>query len=219
MPSLSDNRIAEPPAWWGTPAGQTLLAGEQEVIVSSLQGRPASPWLWLAPDSVAIGDDPPPRGLRLHRRDDAFAGPLQCRLPLPLPTEAFGSVIVQHVLDDGAFNELLMECARVLEPGGRLWLFALNPWSPYRAHWRKSAQRARDPRDWQARLRAAGLHLTGGEVRYLGPVWRAEPTPSQPPAVLAGLRAICLLEAESRVAGLIPPAPVQRRWNTGTAPA
>ena len=219
MPSLPDNRAAEPLAWWGTPAGQALLAGEQEVIVPSLQARPASPWLWLAPDSVAIGDDPPPRGLRLHRRDGLLAGPLRCRLPLPLPTEAFGSVVVQHVLDDGALDGLLAECARVLEPGGRLWLFALNPWSPYRAHWRKSGQHARDPRDWQARLRGAGLYLAGGEVRYLGPVWRTEPSRAQPPAVLAGLRAICLLEAESRVAGLVPPAPAQRRWNTGAAAA
>ena len=219
MPRLSDNRVADPLAWWGGPAGLGLLAGEQAVILSSLQARPASPWLWLAPGALAIGDDPPPRGLRLLRQESALVGPLRCRLPLPLPTEAFGSVVVQHVLDDGALDGLLDECARVLEPGGRLWLFVLNPWSPYRAHWRKSAQRARDPRDWQARLRGAGLQLVGGEVRYLGPVWRTEPSPEQPPAILAGLRAVCLLEAELRVAGLVPPTPAQRRWNAGAAPA
>ncbi|MET0582927.1 MAG: methyltransferase domain-containing protein [Pseudoxanthomonas sp.] len=158
----------------------------------------------------------PHRGLFLHSWGDRYAGSMQCGLPLPLPNESIGNIILQHTLDDDR-EGLLEECARVLEPGGRLWLFALNPWSPYRARWRSSGLRARDAQGWRHRLRLLGLQPCGAEVSYLGPLWRA--TAGSPSQAAGRLRAVCLLEVEKRTASLIPPAPVARQWQAGTAPA
>ncbi len=220
MPFLQISRQPEALAWFGAARGQPLLAAEQEVIRAALASRPTQqPWLWLAPlpfrDESA---EDAPRGLRLHRQGDRFAGSLRCALPLPLPTEAIGSIVLQHVLEEEGMDDLLEECARVLEPGGRLWLFTLNPWSPYRARWRRSGLATRDAQAWRHNLRETGLHPCGGEVSYLGPVWRMSMAASQA-RVPGRLRAVCLLEAEKRVAALIPPAPVQRQWHAGAAPA
>jgi SAM-dependent methyltransferase len=124
--------------------------------------------------------------------------------------------VLQHALETGRDN-LLEECARVLEPGGRLWLFALNPWSPYRARWHGLDLVIHDSVGWRERLRATGLQLVGREICYLGPVWRAKSGASG--RAPDRLRAVCLLEAEKRVAALIPPSPVKRPWRTDAAPA
>ncbi|MET1161214.1 MAG: hypothetical protein ABWY48_01655, partial [Pseudoxanthomonas sp.] len=133
MPVLQISRQPDALAWFDTVKGQSLLAAEQTAIRAALSSRPAQqPWLWLAPLGATIAPDPaelPPRSLFLHSWGDRYAGSMQCGLPLPLPNESIGNIILQHLLDDGR-DGLLDECVRVLEPGGRLWLFALNPWSP-----------------------------------------------------------------------------------------
>ncbi len=218
MPVLQINRQPEALAWFGAARGKPLLAAEQSIIQAALASRPTQqPWLWIAPLAPEPDTDTEaPRCLRLYRQGDRFAGGARCGLPLPLPTEAIGNIILQHTLDDG-MDELLEECARVLEPGGRLWLFTLNAWSPYRARWRHSGLVTRDAPNWRQRLRELGLQPCGGEVSYLGPVWRLA-TGAQA-RVPGRLRAVCLLEAEKRVASLIPPAPVKRQWQTGAASA
>jgi SAM-dependent methyltransferase len=219
MPALHISRQPEVLAWFGTARGQPLLAAENGLIRAALASRPTQqPWLWLAPLALPADAAHAPRGLRLHRQGDVFAGSLRCGLPLPLPTEAIGSIVLQHVLEEDGMDDLLEECARILEPGGRLWLFALNPWSPYRARWRRSGLATRDAQAWRHSLRETGLQPCGGEVSYLGPVWRMSAAASQA-RVPGRLRAVCLLEAEKRVAALIPPAPVQRQWHAGAAPA
>ncbi|HEY5971371.1 MAG TPA: hypothetical protein VIT22_05255 [Pseudoxanthomonas sp.] len=218
MPVLQTSRQLEALAWFDGPRGKPLLAAEVSMIHAALASRPAQqPWLWLAPlASEADLAEGAPRCLRLYRQGDLFSGDTRCGLPLPLPTEAIGNIILQHALDDG-MDELLEECARVLEPGGRLWLFTLNAWSPYRARWRYSGLMTRDAPNWRQRLRDLGLQPCGGEVTYLGPVWRMN---SGSQARVPGrLRAVCLLEAEKRTAALIPPTPVKRQWQTGTASA
>ena len=61
---------------------------------------------------------------------------------------------------------------------------------------------------------AAGLTMSQHVLHY-GPVWRGVPdAPGHGPAPF---RAARLLEAEKRVAGLIPPAPVARAWRTAPA--
>ncbi|MBD9435681.1 methyltransferase domain-containing protein [Pseudoxanthomonas sp. PXM03] len=133
---------------------------------------------------------------------------------MPLPTEAVGVIVLQHALDAGDPQPLLQECARVLEPGGRLWLFVLNPWSPYRLRWRGTGLKSRALDQWRLQLAAAGLTMSQHVLHY-GPVWRGMPdAPGNGPAPL---RAARLLEAEKRVAGLIPPAPVARAWRTAPA--
>lgn len=220
MPVLPISRQPDALAWFDTPRGQAVLAAEQDLIRGALVTRPAQPpWLWLGASRVGLppqGPDLPARSLWLHPLADRYAGSLQCGLPLPLPNESIGNLIVQHALDDGR-EGLLEECTRVLEPGGRLWLFALNPWSPYRARWRRSGLQPRDAQAWHHRLRALGLQPYGEGTSYLGPVWRAAADPQA--TVARRLRAACVLELEKRTAALVPPAPVKRQWQAGAAPA
>ncbi|MEO8367285.1 MAG: hypothetical protein ABI538_13885 [Pseudoxanthomonas sp.] len=221
MPVLQISRQPDALAWFDSLRGQPLLAAERALIEAVLDSRPAQqPWLWLAPRPAESGAvDLPRRTLVLHRQQGNFSGSLRCGLPLPLPNESIGNLVVQHALDDG-IEGVLDECARVLEPGGRLWLFTLNPWSPYRARWRHSGLVARDVQGWRTTLRGLGLQPVAGGVSYLGPVWRivsAPPTPATPAP--GRLRAGCLLEFEKRTAALIPPAPVARQWQAGATPA
>lgn len=218
MPVLQISRQPDALAWFDSVRGQPLLEAEQAVIAAAMASRPAQqPWLWLAPQLPRAGTpDLPRRTLVLHREQGGFSGNVRCGLPLPLPNESMGNLVLQHVLDDG-IEGLLDECARVLEPGGRLWLFALNPWSPYRARWRRSGLVARDVQGWRRTLSGLGLQPCAGGVGYLGPVWR---TASEPAKRTSGrLGATCLLEFEKRCAALIPPAPVTRQWQAGATPA
>jgi SAM-dependent methyltransferase len=221
MPVMQISRQPDALCWFDTPAGRPLLQAERPVMEAAMIARPAlQPWLWVGP-MLSMPQDPatfPPRSLVLGRSGARFAGSLRCGLPLPLPNESVGNVILQHALD-GSDDGLLEECERVLEPGGRLWLFTLNAWSPYRARWRRNGLVVRDVPAWQKSLRALGLQPCGREVDHLGPVWRpsADTTHS---AVPDRLRAACLLEAEKRTAAIIPPAPVKRHWRpVGAAPA
>lgn len=218
MPFLQNNRQPEPMDWFASANAQALLRAEQSVISGALISRPVqAPWLWLAPIPCAENEvELPPRSLRLHREGAGLAGSARCALPLPLPSESIGNLILQHILDEPA-DALLEECVRVLEPGGRVWLFTLNPWSPYRARWVGSGLSPRSPQDWRQRMRGAGLRPCAGGIRYIGPVWQpgagADPTPVE------RLRAGCLLQMEKRSVALIPPVPVQSKWQAGAAPA
>lgn len=220
MPVLQINRQPDALRWFDTVRGQSLLVAEQAVIRTALMTRPAQqPWLWMAPlpvDTERSETGLPPRSLLLHPWGDQYAGSLRCRLPLPLPDESIGNLILQHALDDGR-DALLEECERVLEPGGRLWLFALNPWSPYRFRWRSNGLQARDAQTWRARLSQLGLYPCGKEVSYLGPLWGASTRPQ--PRSASRFRAVCVLEVEKRTASLIPPEPIPGRWQAGAAPA
>lgn len=190
--------------WFAGVAGQALLASEAGCVGDALRQRPGQAALWLGPASAGV-----PEGvenatpLRLHRADiGAFDGDLRCGLPLPLASDACVIAIVQHLGDAGGDHEaLLAECARVLVPGGWLWLLALNPLSPYRLRWRGQGLHAREPVTWRRRLRAAGLapdSLTQG----LGPGWEAAPDPRLQDGV--GLRAAFLLRAQKRRLPLTP---------------
>ena len=67
-------------------------------------------------------------------------------LPLPLANESMATIVVQHAAAGGRRSAALFdECARVLLPGGRLWLFALNPLSPYRWRWNGNHLSASEP--------------------------------------------------------------------------
>ncbi|WP_236685890.1 hypothetical protein [Pseudoxanthomonas suwonensis] len=180
-----------------------------------MASRPARPWLWLAPPtgSPPDWDTPPPRGLLLQENGDGFAGTVRCGLPLPLPNECLGDVVLQHPARDHA-GDLLEECVRVLIDGGRLWLFLVNPWSPYRL---------RRPRDlpasaggyWEQRLRAQGLQVD--VPRFIGPRWRMLERADAEDALTAPLRACRVVVAEKR--GLAPVAPAPVAWRRGAAPA
>lgn len=217
MPAFAFNRQPDALAWFGTAAGEPLLAAEQAAIAAALAGPTPQPWLWLAPEASAASTMPATkvRGLRLQRAGDGFSGPVRCALPLPLHGESFDRIVVQHAHEQGD-DELLQECERLLAPGGRLWLFSLNPLSPYRWRWRKAGLDCRDGRSWRQRLQATGLQVLTPPSQ-LGPRWRIaqDRTGGMP----TGLRAVCLLQAEKRASAMIPPSPAQRRWRPGAATA
>ena len=205
MPALAFHR--QPPlqlGWFATVPGLRVLHAESGPITRLLAARPAQPVLWLRP--AAIDDTPPPaRGLRLHREGAGFGGALRMHAPWPLPSESFGCVIWQHVSDDGSDPaSWLEECARVLMPGGMLWLSALNPWSPYRARWRGQGLQATDIAGWRGRARQSGLHVAPDGTGWNGPAWRDA----------AGYGRLCAawsLQAEKRSLPLTPIMPARAR--------
>lgn len=180
-----------------------LLESERTVVDDALASHPVIglPWLWLSP--VAQAQDPVRNGLQLVCTDDGFDGRVRCRMPLPIASESLGAIVVQHLLaaDDPRAAELLEECARVLVPGGRLALLALNPLSPYRLRWQRSGARGNDPMAWRARMRDAGL-APEPTAHGIGPQWSVSPSPSLQTGV--GLRAAYLQRAEKRSVPLTP---------------
>lgn len=220
MPVSSPGRQPDSPlAWFDDMAGQALLAGESVARARVLAACPSLPWAWIGLETAA----PPPsqsgRGVLLRRSGERFAGAVHCALPLPLASETLGAVLMQHVLDDGVdAGPLFSECARVLAPGGTLWLTTLNPWSPYRARWARTGLRARDAGHWQAVLRRSGFAGDSISLQWLGPRWRIAPSDAGIGAADL-IRAGIALTVSKRVHAVIPPARLrQLRWQTGLVP-
>jgi len=204
MPALSHQaQHAAAKQWFLLPAGQAVLDSEHTVVADALAAHPVVglPWLWLAPTLTA--EVPEGRGLRLIASADGWRGPMLCRLPLPLASESLGAVVLQHVLDGERAESvaLIEECARVLVPGGRLGLLALNPLSPYRLRWYGSGQSASDPSTWRRLLSDAGL-TPEPVAQGVGPQWSPVASPSLQSG--PGLRASYLQRAEKRAFPMTP---------------
>lgn len=189
------------PDWFSQPDGQSLLDAQAGPLCEALRQRPAQPWLWLAPvcrDVPADGG----RGWQLQADGTGWKGAFRCAGSLPLASESLGTVVLQHP-PGGPFDnlELLRECARLLVPGGRLCLFALNPLSPYRLRWRGQGLRAVEPLAWRKRLRGVGLSPEPVSLG-IGPYWRRDAGAGSQQG--AGLRASYLLCADKRRQPLTP---------------
>jgi SAM-dependent methyltransferase len=213
MPSLALDRQPEGPlAWFGTQAGQGMLAVEAAAMARVLAGMPALPWCWLGVPGAVPPEPARGRGVLLRRDESGFddlrfEGAVRCGLPLPLANESFGAVLLQHTLDDGfEADELLYECERVLAPGGTLWLAALNAWSPYRARWARTGLHARVTGAWQSSLRRAGFALDSVHLQWLGPRWRMD-NGDVGVGMNDWLRAGIALTVNKRVHSLIPQVP------------
>lgn len=202
MPSRPES--GQPPViprpWFESTPGRALLESEQAAVLHELEAHPG-PWLWIAPVAQVPGNMPG-RGLCLHATASGLNGAIRCELPLPLPSETFGCIVLQHVLGDAAHSgALLAECARLLSPGGRLALFALNPLAPYRLRWRGAGLQALEPITWRRRLRRVGL--TAAPVSQgIGPNWQVQPSTRLQDG--PGLRAAYLLRADKRRVPLTP---------------
>lgn len=189
-------------AWFGSAAGQVLLDSERPAIAHAIAERPGQPWLWLAPVAAAQDADGCGRGLWLALDGDAWGGAVRCRWPLPLASESVGVIVLQHVaVPRSRGREMLAECARVLLPGGRLWLFALNPLAPYRWRWRGSGLVASEPLTWRRSLREVGL-APEPVSQGVGPLWQASAMSDLQPG--PGLRAAYAIRAGKRVLPLTP---------------
>ena len=211
-----DRRQPEPAAaaaWFAGIAGQAILASEADTLRQAAQDRPGQAGLWLSPSGMGEAEVDLPL-LRLRAAARGFQGDVRCGLPLPLPSDSCGVVVVQHLADISAEPATLLdECARVLVPGGRLWLLALNPLSPYRLRWRGQGPRVSEPVTWRRRLRIAGL-APEAVSRGVGPTWRITPEPAVQDG--AGLRAAFLLRAEKRRAPMTPlRTPAKTRFEPG----
>lgn len=200
MPSLLQDGQTAAQHWFHAPAGRALIDSQDAAIAGALHQRTARHWLWLGPVDGEGPDDG--HGLRLAAAQTGWRGGIACALPLPLPSDAFATVVLQHVVPAGAdADALLAEAARILLPGGWLWMFVLNPLSPYRWRWRGSGLSASEPLTWRRRLREHGL-VSDPVSQGIGPAWRIEAAP-----VLQhgpGLRAAYLLRAEKRELPLTP---------------
>lgn len=209
MPNHGQSTTVQPyaaaSAWFATQPGRAVLDSEAGLIHGALRERPAQPWLWLAPTLPADDGSPPEplgRGLCLALDGPDWRGPVRCGLPLPIASESFGTVVLQHVVRPGAPSQpLLEECARILSADGVLWLFALNPLAPYRWRWRQTGVSAAEPLTWRRRLRAAGL-APAPVSQGVGPRWSVavdNGTQDGP-----GLRAAYALRADKRTIPLTP---------------
>lgn len=198
-PRIPTGQPARASAWFASAAGQAVLASESEAIRMAVAERPGQPWLCLT--MAGVSGEPGGRGLLLQATREGWGGPVRCAFPLPLANESVATVIVQHAAGGRRGAALLEECARVLVPGGRLWLFALNPLSPYQLRWVGSRTGASEPSLWRRRLRGAGL-VPEAVSHGLGPRWRigVDPVLEQGP----GLRAAWLMRAEKRAVPLTP---------------
>lgn len=192
------------------------MASESACVRDALAQRYGQACLWLGPQQV-VGEEADGSAplLHLHCGDGGFVGDLACRLPLPLASESCGTIIVQHMEHASlAPRALLEECERVLIPGGRLWLLALNPLSPYRLRWRGQGLQAHEPVTWRRWLREAGV-TPDSLTRGLGPSWAMQADTRLQDGV--GLRAVFLLRAEKRRIPLTPlRKPRMLGWQTGT---
>lgn len=186
-------------AWFDAAPGRALLESEAGSVLAAIGERPGQPWLWLSPRSLA--ETPAGHGLCLQPDGGGWRGDVRCALPLPLANESVATVVLQHVARGRDAAALLEECARVLVPGGRLWLFGLNALSPYRWRWTGSGLGASEPLPWRRRLRAAGL-VPDPVSRGIGPRWQPACVPGEQHG--PGLRAAWLLRAEKRVSALTP---------------
>lgn len=190
-------------AWFASSEGAAILDSERDVVAGALAERPAQLWLWLAPLPPQRPEGG--RGLAIYPRGGRFGGDVTCGLPLPLPSGAFGTVVLQHVASPGGSGSALLEEAeRLLEPGGRLLLFGLNPLSPYRWRWRGQGLQAAEPLSWRRLLRRSGLE-PGAVSEGMGPRW--EPVADARRQSGAGLRAAYLVRADKRSLPLTPIRP------------
>ena len=214
MPAAPLPRQAAVSNWFEKAGAEAMRAIEQRHLLEQMQGVPAQPWLWLAPCAAWLpGEIPSGRGIRLHRAAaGGWQGEVRCALPLPLPSEAVNAIVLQHAAAQ-ELDGLLSECARVLMPGGHLWVTLLNRYSPYRAHWQ---WRAAPPSVARCRavLQREGLRMKS--VQRIGPLWSESARATG--TALPALRAVCVLKFEKRASAFIGPEAARTvRWGESVA--
>ena len=99
MPAFAHGRQPAPAlAWFGSEAGQGVLAVEVAAMARVIETAPPLPWAWFGLPAAAP-PEPGRRGLLLRRQGTSFEGTLRCQLPLPLASESLGAGPLQHLLE------------------------------------------------------------------------------------------------------------------------
>jgi len=119
-------------AWYGTPAGESLLAMEREASVESLGLHPGfrAMLLQVTDRLELLGDGPQLHKFSITNLVDADCSAVSDFDALPLPSNLIDVVLMHHVLDYCPLpHESLKEAARVVAPAGHLVIFGFNPFS------------------------------------------------------------------------------------------
>jgi hypothetical protein len=158
---------------------QRLLAEEWTVVRKRAMQIAAGPALSLAPVAAHGTLSSHPSLSCLHVEGGELAGDVRC-MPdaLPCETDSVQLIVARHVVDCLAPDSgIEAEFARILAPGGVLFLFGLNSLSPWRFWWSQQARRGlRVPRcSSVAHMRRAleQHELTSTDREFLGGTWPA----------------------------------------------
>ena len=203
--------------WFESGSGRALLEFERSLALAAIQRRPAQPWLWLAPAAAGLpsaAELPGPGICLLANGNGSHQGDVRCRWPLPVPAATLQTLVVQHAVSLGV-EEFAAECARVLAPGGRLWLFSMSPCSPQRLRRRQLPGPLPPLWRWRRAMQQAGLYCPLGSESYLGPIWRGSAAHWRSGGF--PMRMACLLEVEKRAGAPVQPVPATVHWRQPVA--
>ncbi len=159
-----------------------LLAEEAAALAPDLKRCSGGHALHI---SAAPHDRPPVLPLlscwtRLHLHKDRFGGDLHARAdePLPFSDDVFGLVLLRHALEVAPSpQDLLVEAARVLAPGGVMALTGMHPasgWLPWLL-WRGRHRELALNSPFRLSQWLHGASLTIERVERIGPLWPTAP--------------------------------------------
>lgn len=148
--------------------------------------------------------------IHIYRNGPTFDGELRCvESALPLGDEGVALIYLGCAFELSSDPVgLAAECARLLEPDGRLLVLGLNPWSPAHLRWMGRGLRSWSPDALRPLLTGVGLDIIGW--RYVGGLWTGRDPgtvdAAEPASATVGnpLRCAFVLEARRREPGLTP---------------
>ncbi|MEO7916986.1 MAG: methyltransferase domain-containing protein [Dokdonella sp.] len=174
---------------------------------------PIAPTLWITADAQWRSQHvASPLLTVLHTHADELQGDVICSCSaLPFERDSVQTIVVQHAADlMRDLRPLLGELCRILEPGGQLFWFGLNPLSGWAAwsRWRTTSTQqtlyTRGLRQIDQLLARHGVEAT--DSRYLGGLWPQSSAVNEARRItlIDGLRGAWLLSARKRRAVLTP---------------
>ena len=206
---INDTRHLCSPAWL------RLARHEQQLL--HIPDVPVAATLWISADADwSAQQAASPLLTRLYPSGDLLHGNVTCANgALPFESDSMQTIVVQHAADlMPSVAAPLDELCRVLEPGGQMFWFGLNPLSAWAAwsHWHEGSQALypRWLREIDGMLARHGVDAI--DSRYLGGLWPRPKAVNEARrfSLLDGLRGAWLLSARKRRAVLTALRPTIR---------